>query len=234
MMDDLSSNFRKTVETLNDLSTEHLEEARRLARIHKYRAAYYLADLVRKYNVGWAAPFIDEVLLGSADVRTWRIEDALCVADVEWTDLVTKSLDQSLSPLAQIEGEPDLRERPLMTTWEATRLCGAPGVLVRATPYWWKAPAGTRSTSVTDDLEPIANRAIAGRRWIASRVAWKWRFAKVALPATAREVASVLGLTAPLSRDGEIAVSGLIREGEIRSNEDLAPGFRGPDEWYEG
>ena len=133
--------------------------------------------------------------------------------------------------LDRIEGEQQVR-RPPWAKWDYSLFSGGPGVLVRSKPYWWETPAGVACLMRPGDVEPIENLEIAGRRWIASRVAWKWKFTKRPLPATPEEVARVLGLTAPMSRDGEIAVAGLIREQGIGENEEMAPGFRGPDEWY--
>src|SRR5688572_10886061 len=134
---------------------------------------------------------------------------------------------------ATTECQTSLRtSRPLLSTWDCWGTCGGPGVLVRNKPYWWTPKGRFRWTLAPRDLEQITNPRIAGRRWIASRVAWRWQSMKRPPPATPDEVATALGLKAPLSRDGEIAVCGLIREAALQTNEDLAPGFLGPDEWY--
>ncbi len=50
-------------------------EASTKNRLH---AARYLEYHVKVYHFGWAADFIDDVLLGGAEASTWRIGDRLC------------------------------------------------------------------------------------------------------------------------------------------------------------
>ena len=222
---------RKTVATLNDLTDEQVEEARGWALKRKAEAAWFLESLVVKCHLGWAASFIDEVLLGSADAKTWGFADVLCIPDVQWDALVASPLDASFGALASLEGERHVRCPPLIKD-HISEFCGAPGVFVRGKPYWWDCPEGVEGLLKAKNLEPVENLAIAGRRWIASRVAWKWKFTRTSLPRTPLEVASALKLQTPLSRDGEIAIAGLIREQTITAHHELAPGFRGPDAWY--
>ena len=228
----------RSVETLNDLTPEQVDEARRLAPEGKGLAASYLQQLVVRCHLKWAADFIDEVLLVSAhvDVRTWGIYDALCVPQLwneqQWNELLLQPLSTTLAVVETIEGKGLVRQVPRMSGWDHESFCGGPGVVVRAKPYWWRPPESITWTSEIGDVEPITNIEVAGRRWIASRLAWKWKFTGRPLPATPADVAAALELKAPMSRDGEIAVSGLIREQEMTGREEMAPGFRGPDEWY--
>ena len=225
----------RSVETLNDLTPDQVDEARRLAHESKGQAASYLQQLVVKCHLGWAADFIDHFLLDSdeVDVRTWGIHDSLYVPGLEWDQLVTEPLATCLTLLEKIEGESFVRVPPRNSNLRYDHFCGAPGVIVRGKPYWCDLSADRiRGLMSPRDLEPITNVEIAVRRWIASRVAWRLDAGKRPLPATVGEVAAVLELKAPMSRDGEIAVAGLICEQGMTGREEMAPGFRGPDEWY--
>lgn len=222
---------RKTVATLNDLGADQVEEARGWLHEGKGAAAWFLESLVVKCHLGWAAPFIDEVLLGSADWKTWGFEDVLCIPKLEWNQIGAADLASSFRALDPLAGEQHVRRAPLMKDKDS-QFCGAPGVFVRGKPYWWECPAGTEGLLSAKDLEPVENLMIAGRRWIASRVARHWTITRRPLPETPQDVASTLKLKTPLSRDGEIAIAGLIREQELSGNHELAPGFRGPDAWY--
>jgi hypothetical protein len=223
---------RKTVATLNDLTDEQLEEARGWARERKAAALWFLQSLVVKCQLG-CDHFIDEVLLGSADARTWGFSDILCIPDLSLNALVTRPLTASLASIDPIDGERHFRSPPKQDDRDS-HTCGVPGVLVSGKPYWWAVPQGVIGLGAQPDFERIDDVIIAGRRWIASRVArtWEGTFTRTALPRTPQEVASALKLEAPLSRDGEIAIAGLIREQDISENLDRAPGFRGPDAWY--
>lgn len=222
---------RKTVATLNDLTDEQVEEARGWARENKGKAAWFLESLVVRCHLGWAAPFIDEVLLGSADWKTWGFKDVLCIPKLEWNEVGAAVLATSFGRLDPLEGERHVRCAARVKDHNS-RFCGAPGVFVRGKPYWWECLAGVEGLLKATDLEPVENLVVAGRRWIAARVAWHWTVTARPLPATPQEVASTLKLQTPLSRDGEIAIAGLIREQTITANHELAPGFRGPDAWY--
>ncbi|HEU5059809.1 MAG TPA: hypothetical protein VFU21_24930, partial [Kofleriaceae bacterium] len=123
-----------------------------------------------------------------------------------------------------------VRVKPRMSAWTASPAGGAPGVLLRATPYWWKGPAGVSAAMVGEDqVEEIADLEVAGRRWIASQVASDLRGKP--LPATPPAIAAALGVRQPLSRDGEIAITALMLESAMEPD-DRPPGFRGPDAWF--
>lgn len=217
--------------TLNDLSPEQLAEVRAILRDGGTgRAVRHLRQLVDSADNDDVATFIEEVVRGGADARTWHQRDRLCFRIAEPRELLTRPIAELLGPLESLEGTRWRRVRPMMSAWVASPAAGAPGVLVRATPYWWRAPAGVGASAATaDGVEAIDDLEVAARRWIASQVASELR--NRPLPATPPAIASVLGVTGPLTADGEIALGGLLLESSLPAD-DRAPGFRGPDAWY--
>lgn len=224
---------RRPVLTLNDLSTEQLAAAKAaLAEGGPGGAAVYLSSLVDKCNLAYAARFIDDVLLGSADVRTWGYEDRVLVPDPRLEDLLTRPVLDLLRPLDDIEGTRWVRVRPKERSWFASS-AGAPGVLMASCAYWLRPPLGISDVirSNPDDVERIADLEVAARRWLTLRIAERLRFR--AMPATPSELTAALGVTGQPTRDVEIALAALHRE-QTLAPPDGIPGFRGPDAWFAG
>jgi hypothetical protein len=222
----------KSVATLNDLSPEQVEEARSLLSMGPAKAAVYLQNLVVKCHLDDAADFIDDVLRGSADARTWGRKDWLCAPKLSAGQLISQSLADTLRPLDGIEGERWMREVPGFVDWRVSYHSGAPAVLVRGRPYWCPTPDGITCLTLNKyvSIEEVTALPLAMRRWIALRVAQEFRAR--ALPATRQAIGVALGVAGQLSRDGEIAVDALLREQTLEQAADGTPGFRGPDEWF--
>ena len=217
------------VANLANLSSEQIAEARAVLRESgRGHAVKHLRDRVENLTAGQAAEFVEDVL--ERDVPSAQTRDRVYVASSAARDLVARPLRDSLSVVESIEGERWVRPRPDRQSWISSPATGAPGVLVRTDPLGRKAPPGTIATILpADEIEPIDDLEIAGRRWIASQVASELRGRP--LPATTSGIAAALGVAGPLSRDGEIAVGALLLESGL-PEDDRAPGFRGPDDWF--
>ena len=217
--------------TLADLSAAQIAEARAVLRESgRIGAVRHLCQLVDSCSRGDAADFVENVLERADDARDASVRDRIYVVRASARDLVSRPWSQLVSPLAGIEGQRWVRPRPRLSSWMSSPATGAPGVLVRSDPYARAAPTGTLTTIVSDDeIEPIEDVELAARRWIASQVASELR--NRPLPATPRAIGSALGVSGPLTADGEIALTGLLLESSLPAD-DRPPGFRGPDAWY--
>lgn len=218
----------KSVATLNDLSDEQLAEARRVEA--RTSAILYLCDLVVKCNKAHAAVFIEEVIKGGADVRTWGFRDLLIVpAHRLWTKVLQRPLADIVAPLLAVEGTRWMRLKPEAPPHDW--FSGAPGVHLRSQPYWVSMGGDIDSLILTpgDELEPVDDLMVGARRWLAARV--MGLLSGRPLPATAGELAALLEIEGPLSRDTEIALAALRREQEMEPGPGV-PGFRGPDAWF--
>ena len=216
--------------TLNDLTADQLRELRELAAASRGRAASRLERLVPDVPLGTIADFMDQVVLGGADAASWGRGDRLCVPALPPRLLLAQPVEATLAPLGAVEGRRWLRMPPRASEWDWSPFCGGPGVLVADAPYWFAGPAGADWTAVDPAaLEPVGDLEVAARRWIASRAAFDLRAGP--LPDTPAGIATAIGIT-ELAPDGEIALAGLLRERSLADDGRLAPGFRGPDEWY--
>ena len=226
------SSNSNTVATLNDLSENDLAEARGLAARTRAKAVEHLCKLVVDCDLGDAARFVDEVLVGSEDPRTWGRKDVL-VLPLHSAEQLSQPLSMVLAPIQEVDRRYWMRRTPTAATWRSP-FAGAPGILSLSRPYWLPPPVGftTIVASQRDDIDPFQDLEIAGRRWLASRIAS--RLHALALPATAEEVRTALGVTGSLSRDAEIALAALRREASLGGASTGMPGFRGPDEWFAG
>ena len=241
------------VDTLNDLSSEQLATARRLARAHRAAATDYLERVVRRCDFGDAAPFVNDVLLGDAEAATWGVADVLHCPRYTLCEVLAQPASIVLGSLDAIEGERWWRRRPRLASWWAE--FPSPGVVVRGTRYWQRHEMPWQYDIVLDasdrsDLEPVRDPAIELRRSTASRAVWAVRLAPI--PADVDALARALGVpvgAAALSRDGHLALAGLLAElergltpadwtncrwlEEMRANpEALPPGYRAPDEAF--
>ena len=190
----------------------------------------FLSRLVEKCNLAYAARFIDDVLLGSADPHIWGYEDRVVIPHPALEDLLTRPVIDLVRPLEDIEGTRWVRFRPRARSW-FTASNGAPGVLTPSCPYWMRSPPGLLDAIVPspDEVERITDLEVAARRWLTLRIAERLRFR--AMPATPAELTATLGVTGQPTRDVEIALAALHRE-QTLDRPDGIPGFRGPDAWF--
>lgn len=221
----------KPVATLNDVSEAHLAEARRLAARREVDAVNYLCDLVTKCELGDAASFIEEVVRGRADPRSWGRTDVLTVPFLQVADLLQRALSDTMSSLRDVAGVRWARLNPSASAWPDW-FAGAPGVFTRSQPYWQTSPHGTTTVvvSAADELEYFEHALVGARRWLASRIAALVKGS--VLPETTEELAVALRVAGPVSRDAEIALQALRREASLGDAAAGVPGFRGPDDWF--
>lgn len=221
-----------SVPTLNDLSEDHLAEMRRLEDKDAKVALMYLCHIVERCDIGTAGRFMDDVLFRSADARDWGRGDRLVLPSLSLIDNVCLPLEEMLAPLRTFDRNAWVRVRPSLPARD-DRFCGAPGAVTGSQPYWYLPPAigytAVLLPDVRDDLEPMTDLMITGRRWLASRIAERlsWR----ALPGSAAELAAALRAAGPVTRDAEIALAALHREASLDAAGRM-PGFRGPDDWF--
>ncbi|MBK9035004.1 MAG: hypothetical protein IPL61_27700 [Myxococcales bacterium] len=222
---------RSSVALLTSLARVQLGEAAALARRSKLMAVDYLQFHVQHSDLDASAQFIDEVLLGGADVATWGIRDVLLVATppadaalVGGAAGYLGAIVSACSSAAWVRIEPGLGE------WMHDT-CGAPGPLVRNVNYTWTPPDGLEACWLSDEvIETVSEPAIGWRRWLAGRVAWQCK--DRASGASTFDAAKVQALaSSPISDDGRIALRGLLQEVALPAT-GRAPGFRGPDDWY--
>jgi hypothetical protein len=225
----ISPEERGSVDNLNDVTAEQIEEAGALLQTSRLDAAHYLQTIVRRSELDHVADFLEEVVAGGAEARTWRRRDLICVVDVSLPSITELTEERLLDILGAVEGTRWLRIAPTPDRWDDFSFCGAPGVLVQAAPYWWDGPELTNVTDVArDELDAIADPSIALRRWLASRIAWELR--RHPDPASVDEVIHKLR-AAPPSPDARIAIEALLREKAL-DDTSRPPGFRGPDSWF--
>jgi hypothetical protein len=217
-------------------------EARILAKEGVGLAWRYLEYHVANCGASLVEDFIRDVILGNKDAATWGIVDVICYLDLDVGDgraVFSTSTDAVITVLESVPGEHWWRTIP--TTRDDHVSCtGAPGVLVRAAPYWWKAPERANYVLIREQrsMEPISrdDLPIAVRRWIASRLAWKVNktaYFASGTPSIDGLLAALKVSDAELSADARIAARALVREQALESyDQDRAPGFRGPDDWY--
>jgi hypothetical protein len=220
------------VTRLCEIAPAQLALLRDLARRSSLLAMRYV-EAVADVSRGDAGHFVEEVGLGGQAPMAWQYRDVLCavsVADVR--ALLGLSVDALLAPVLALDAAL-LRQRPTPDAWKRLALLDGPGVVVRGADRGWRAPAGTQTHLLGSPhtvLEPVVDRTIETRRWIASRVAHHlgdgWRSA-----AGADGLLAALGVAADaVSADGRAAVAGLAREAHLPR--DLVPGFGGPADGY--
>jgi len=236
---ELSPDLAWSVPTLNDLTDSLLAEVKRL--ITKSLAVHeYLQYVVVWSNLHHVSDFLNEVLKGGADHRTWCVRDVFCISRFDLRTAATQSVRDLIKPLEQVAGERWWQLEPVIQgneSWSEScwwsESCGAPGVLVRQVPYWWSGPPSTEWTSSHHPLRKIDLNDVHIRRWIASRLADALRGRHY--EASVASVCATIGVEeTQLSSDMRIAIKGLLREQEAAMpSSAVVPGFRGPDDWYQ-
>jgi hypothetical protein len=234
---ELPAGEKGSVPTLNDLPHERLQEAAAVAARARLAAVEYLLFYVEYAELDHASDFVDDVLLGGADSRSWGFSNVLFVTRTSPVKALQIDVPALLQPLEAMAGERWWRVEPERKRWDWSGLCGAPGVLVRQAPYLWTNEAarlGVEGHALQDEpLEKVHDLEIAMRRWFSSRIQWELR------ERDARELSSISGVCRALglpwdtlSHDGRKTIEGLVKEIALATHDERAPGFRGPDEWY--
>jgi hypothetical protein len=232
--------LRFSVPTLNDLPAEMLAELRRLP---PHMVGTYLKFHLRPGSEGAYEDFINDVVRGDQEPKTWGYRDVVAlVTEKRRGAALTMSASQVEAMLSGIEGERWvhywLEDTRALNRSASTSSLGVPGVLVRHQPYWWEPPnKEVEAHSGTGYLReiPEAGFAVAFRRWIARRVAWWVGGKSVDLArATPRQLAEAIDVRMDdVSPDGEIALAALIREAQQSFDPDRhVRGYIGPDAWY--
>lgn len=231
----LRAEDRGSVETLNDLPDELVREARVLNRTSRVASTEYLRYYVRKADV--VDGFIQDVLEhDKVSAAEWGKRDVMCFPHGSAAQCAVLDETRLLAPLSDIEGERWVRVVPTPWGWDWSGIAGAPGVLVRAAPYWFEPPEtvayGDVESEVIEEI-PVDGLDIAVRRWLASRVAWELRRRDPVTGTNMMEVCAGLGIEPErLSMWARAAIGGLLRSGWPVSTGSPPPGFDGPDDWY--
>lgn len=231
----LRAQDRGSVETLNDLPDELVREARALNLTSRVASTEYLRYYVKKAEV--VDGFIQDVLEHDKDsAAEWGKRDVMCFPHGSAASCAVLDETALLAPLNDIDGERWRRVVPTPEGWDWSGVAGAPGVLIRAAPYWFEPPEtieyGDVDSEILEDV-PVDKLHIAVRRWLASRVAWELRRHDPAARTTIEDICAGLGLEpACLSVGAKAAIQGLLRSGWPRSIGSPIPGFDGPDDWY--
>jgi hypothetical protein len=226
-----------SIPTLNDLTEEMVDEVRLLARVSKVLLVRYIRYIVKRPTFGEIEDFERDVLQGHADVKSWGIRDVLCIPRIDDTAAASYRVSDLIAALGEMKGERWWRVKPVR--WDYWDYRSIPGVLVRAVPYWWyeTLPRNLDSHAEIEPFEFIHEGLIvsAFRRWIASRVAWRARqYLERGTPSMEGILLAIKLTHGDLSEDGRVAIEALLRESALGNGDmfSLAPGFRGPDEWY--
>jgi hypothetical protein len=233
----LPASEKGSIVTLNDLPHERLQEAAALAAQARLAAVEYLLFYVEHAELDHASDFVEDVLLGGADSRSWGLSDVLFVPRTNPASAVQIDVPAVLQPLEGMAGERWWRVEPERKFWDWSGLCGAPGVLVRQVSYLWATEAarlGVEGHALHDEpLEQVHDLAIATRRWFSSRIQWELREHDASELSSISGVCSALGVRLEtLSHHGRKTIQGLVKEISFATHDMRAPGFRGPDEWY--
>ena len=209
---------------LNALPASIIETARRVSPELKGALLRWLTPTEQS---GWIDLFVSVVVDGGADPATF-MRGAMLYVDVSTQRLCEQPLDEVWRPLGAL---PHLTIVPTMPSWEAANhSCGAPALYRPEMRYTDQPPTGVLRLVRTPPTEPIRDLRVAGRRYLASRLA---RVAHARHELDARIDATVvqrLLTIGALSHDAQKAIAGLARE---QAGTRLGvPGFAGPDEWY--
>jgi len=216
---------------LYDLRPEQLAEVSALVRVGRVPAVQYLQMLVRHSHLDHVADFLDQVVVGGADIASWGRRDQFCTIELEIASLLRLSLHDFAAALAPVGDRGWLRVTPDVSTWDGTSFCGAPGKVVAAAPYWWVCDQPlTCIDAASERLEPVEDLENAFRRWLASRIAWEMRGRP--RPTSQEEWQRALGVTT-MSIDARIAIQALVAEEDGNVAQGLPPGFRAPDDAFE-
>jgi hypothetical protein len=232
---------RGAIPTLNDVPPDILAEARRLAQRSRGVAVDLLMFYVASADLGQLYDFVRDVVEGGEAPETWGVSDVLCTQDISVEQALVGGGAAVLGGLSAIEGERWWRMQPAGERWSNDDWPGAPGVLVKRVPYYWRSPTPAREFwhspgkgRITIAKIEVAEIDLAVRRWLASRVAWKLHVMDSHELTSVEEVCAVLGVEVDrVSTDGRLALTGMVHElTQIAPGLRRFPGFDGPDDWY--
>jgi hypothetical protein len=218
-----------SISHLNEVPAELITEARRLN--DRILAETLIAFYTTPDDGRYIGRYVQDVVFGETPPQLWR-RGRVLVADFSLDEQLC--LDSS-ALLAPIGGDFHLRIAPGYEDWVAgVSSVGAPACPQPDADYRSPLPSGTVGIA-NPNVEPVSDKAVTIRRWIASRLA--------AVLKRAGELDSInepSQITAKLppydqwSNDARIAAIALIRERrELKREEREIPGFRGPDAWYQ-
>lgn len=215
---------------LNDVPESWIERARALGS--PLLAEPLLTYLTSSECHPYLKAYVRDVVFGQASPQTWRRSRIL----VPSFSLEQQLISSRAELIAPIGGEFRSRIIPNLEAWRAgVAWVGAPAKFEPDADYRSPVPEGSVSLAPVP-LEPITDRVVTLRRWIAGRLA-RAVSSDGRLNATSdlNELASGLPSLESWSGDAKIAASALLHE--LRDLGNLAegvPGFRGPDSWYAG
>jgi hypothetical protein len=233
----LDEERRATVTDLGQAPTWFVEEARRLKKgiLRTAFLWHYVETSQRKH----LSSFEERVLLAGADVAQWS-HGRILVPAFSIRELVVRDVPLILAPLGPRPDESWLRFRPDRSRWNSgVFITGAPAVVRPDLRYDCTIPDEVFSYYLTEaeDLEPAGDITLATRRWLAACCA-RAAENRGALASTSdpkQMVAAAFPGIERASDDTMLAIEGLLAEQRLLGpTEREVPGFRGPDEWFQG
>jgi hypothetical protein len=245
----LESGQRKSVPNLNQITPVMLSELRRLP---SHAVNTYLKFHLHEGSEAFFEDFVRDVVHGDRDPTMWGFSDILAlVRERERGEALTMSAQQLRILLADVDGERWARfsvdNARLVNRSAGASGWGAPGVLVRHAPYYWRPPRAevvahivsspSTPNAIPREVRPLPDAGfdIAFRRWIALRSSWWLGFGDVTIErSTPEQLAVAIGIGPDrVSPDGAIALAALIREAQVAFDPDKhVHGHIGPDEWF--
>jgi hypothetical protein len=215
---------------LNAIPPDVLEQARRLDGEERHR---FLLASATPVNRAFLRHFIRDVVDGGADPATWGYGKVL-LPDLSLSALLASSAEGVARSLGRPGEGGWLRVATDPPEDPSDRYVGAPAVPRPELKYLWRPPHGVtaRPLRMASRLRPVADMAVAVRRWMA------YRAALVAGPRWERlvepgRIAGTLGIDpGDVSPDGAKALAALAAEAEMGGDTPAPPGFRGADSLY--
>lgn len=226
----LDSKLRGSLANLNEIPDSWLKDAAALK--NPLLVEELLRYLTRSECHPFLQSFIQDVVFGGVPAQIWR-RGRVLVPSLSLADQLTRDRSSLLKPIG---GEFHVRIVPDLQDWQAgVAWVGAPAKSEPAADYRSPEAEGAASLAAAH-TEPVADPAVALRRWIAARLANTLR-ASGRLDAVRDLPELTVGLP-PMDRwsdDARIAARALLSElREPGYAAHTIPGFRGPDSWYKG
>lgn len=221
-----------SVKDLSAAPAELIATARSLAGFQRHA---FLFERVDAENHPYLDAFIRDVIVGGEDPAQW-MRCRLLLPFMDLPGLVVTPLRVVLSRLQAIEAAGWLRIVPDYAEWKSgSDHIGAPACRRDDVPYNWRPPDGIASVAPSAlPTEPVDNVVVAGRRWIASRLARACGPRLQTLTTTNDVFASVGMESERASPDAQAAAQGLLAEQAEEAEGGLTrvPGFAAPDPYY--
>jgi len=220
-----------SVHHLNEFPPALLAEARRLPTLLRRDFLRALVDQAARRDVVF---FEDAVFERGEDPKTWNRGGVVAPWLATHAELGLLSVEEILVPLEHPPGEPWMRMPINVREWRnRDPFAGAPVVPRSHVDYLTIiAPRTERLLPPLPPLLPVADVAVATRRWLASRLAQAGRPREhLEDHVTIEELCDRIGVHR-LSDDAIIAVKALSAEHALPAPSDGVPGFIGPDALY--